>query len=178
MSADRVRTFFAMWPDRPARESLAALARTVALASGGRPTREANLHVTVAFVGDVERAQIEALAECGEWAARSVASFPLALERLGGTRSGLAWIEPARVPDALAKLHAALAGALREHGFTIESRPFHPHVTLARKGVAAPPRRASSPIAWRVDHLALVASVTGGGASTYGDLARWTLLEA
>jgi 2'-5' RNA ligase len=172
---DRVRAFFAVWPDVVARRSLAQLAAAVAQRTGGRATRESNLHVTLAFIGDVGEARLQALADCGAAAACAIDPFVLTLARLGGAGRGLAWIEPVDIEPAMAALHAALARALAHAGFTLESRPFMPHVTLSRRGTKS--ARASPPgaIAWRVDHLSLVGSVTGGEASTYREIVRWPL---
>lgn len=175
---DRVRTFFALWPVAEARQALARLASDVARHARGRATREANLHVTLAFVGDVDRARIAALAECGEESARACASFALALDRLGGTGGGLVWIAASDVPGELATLHDALREALVARGFPVEARAYRPHVTLARRCVQRRERAAVEPIAWHVDRVALVASVTGGEASAYRDIAQWPLGDA
>ena len=60
-----LRLFFALWPDAAARAAIAAFAHEVAQRAGGRDPREENLHVTLAFVGDVSPDRIAALAAIG-----------------------------------------------------------------------------------------------------------------
>jgi 2'-5' RNA ligase len=170
-----VRAFFAVWPDDVARRSLAQLAAAVAQRTGGRATRESNLHVTLAFIGEVGEARLQALADCGAAAACAGDPFVLAVARLRGAGRGLAWIAPVDIDPSMGALHAALSRALARSGFTIESRPFVPHVTLSRRGTKSGGASPPAPIAWRVDHLSLVGSVTGGEASTYREIVRWPL---
>jgi 2'-5' RNA ligase len=171
------RLFFAQWPDAPSSEALRRLALDVAAQRGGRAPGERNLHVTLAFLGNVGGQRIEALAAIGEACARGCTAFTLTLDALGGTSQGIAWLAPGVVPPQLASFHASLAASLATAGFAIERRRFRPHVTLARH-CAKPARRGSvDPIAWRVDRLALVASTPGQGGSRYADLATWPLAE-
>lgn len=173
------RLFFALWPDAPARAALARLALDVAQAAHGRAPRADNLHVTLAFLGSVDDADVARAVAAGMRAAAAAGAFDVALARLGGTRRGIAWCAPAVVPTGLGRLHEALAAALHEAGFATEARSFRPHVTLARD-CAGPLRRAPlpAPIGWRADALALVASTPAPGGSHYRDLARWPLAAA
>lgn len=169
------RVFFALWPDAPASEALRTLALDVAVQREGRAPREGNLHVTVAFLGNVTAQRIEALESIGATCARAGASFALTLDALGGTSQGIAWLAPRVVPPQLAALHAALAASLASDGFAIERRGFRPHVTLARNCTKPARRQAVVPIAWHVERLALVASTPAQGGSRYADIATWQL---
>jgi 2'-5' RNA ligase len=169
------RTFFALWPDEPSRAALSALARAVAHDRGGRATAAANLHVTIAFVGQVPASRLAALAEAGRASVDGRGAFDLALERLGGAAQGIAWIAPASVPPELVALHGALKSALAGRDFAVEARRFRPHVTLARRCGRRPLHRATEPIAWRVERLSLVRSVGGPDGSRYDDLDAWPL---
>ncbi|HEX4884450.1 MAG TPA: RNA 2',3'-cyclic phosphodiesterase [Casimicrobiaceae bacterium] len=175
MEAPAQRLFFAVWPDAPARAALARLASEVAHVVQGRAPRSDSLHVTLAFLGNVDADRLPAVLAAGKLAAGGVDPFDLALERMGGTAYGIAWISPGRVPDALRSLHGALAAALEQAGFQREQRMFRPHVTLARDGVRRAQQGALPPIAWTVDRLALVASTPGPGGSRYADVAGWPL---
>lgn len=169
------RLFFALWPDAPARSALARLASEVAHHGLGRAPREDGLHVTLAFLGSVEARRMDAVLAAGAHAARCVEPFVLALERVGGTSFGVAWMTPEGLPVALAMLHEALVAALEQAGFPRERRMFRPHVTLARDCVRAAHRGPLPPIAWTVDRLALVASTLSPGGSRYRDVANWPL---
>ena len=60
----------------------------------------------------------------------------------------------------LAALVAQLHAALREEGFTLDARPFCPHLTLARKVRAAADLPLEPPFVWQSSGFALVRSVT------------------
>ena len=47
-------------------------------------------------------------------------------------RNGIAALEPGSTNDALTALHRALAERLRALDLPVESRPYRPHVTMAR----------------------------------------------
>jgi 2'-5' RNA ligase len=155
---------------------LRALARTVAAQRGGRAPRDENLHVTVAFLGSVATGRVNEVASIGEASARSSSPFVLTLDRIGGTAHGIAWLAPADVPASLDRLQRTVSGHLDAAGFAIERRRFRPHVTLARHCTLAPHRNEVTPVAWRVDRLALVASTTATGGSRYTEIAAWPLI--
>ena len=166
------RVFFALWPDEPARAKLAALAGRVADEGGGRPVPAANLHLTLAFLGDVPDDRVGV--------AKRVASgiggpaFELALDRLGSfRRAGVSWAGPSCPPGALAHLQSSLERALRSAGFALEERPFAPHLTLARKLVRPGAAAAIDPVAWDVEGFVLVESAREKGA--YAQVAGWEL---
>lgn len=169
------RVFFALWPDAPARAALARLAQEVAHHAHGKPPRDDNLHITLAFVGPVAHDRLDALERIGREAAAGVAPFELALERIGGTGFGIAWLSPDGLPPPLAALHAALAAGLSREGFAVERRMFRPHLTLARHCARAAQRGAVVPVRWTVDRLTLVESTLAAGGSRYRDVVQWRL---
>ena len=174
-----MRLFFAIWPDDPAREALARLASTVAAATGGRATPEANIHMTLEFLGEVGDERLGDLG--GIAAAAGGRAFDLRLDRLGGfRRARVAWAGATLAPPALLELHSALSRGLAAAGFGLEERPFAPHVTLARKvdnrgqsGLFAPDvtQELRDVPLWRVGEFALVRTHAG----RYATLASWRL---
>jgi len=169
-----MRLFFALVPDEALRLALGERARALAAALGGRAVPAHNVHLTLAFLGEVERARVPALHDILDAMPRD--GFALALDCVGEwPRAGVAWIAPRIVPAPLAVLHAALAAALRVQGFAVEARPFHPHITLVRR----PSRRlADAPadrLTWRVGRLSLMRTDTAGGAVRYREDAVVTL---
>ena len=74
-------------------------------------------------------------------------------------------------PDPISWLRAALAG----QGFEPETRPFRPHVTLARKVTQPVPTAPFEPLGWPVAEFALVESITDRSGSIYTPLASWPL---
>jgi 2'-5' RNA ligase len=169
-----VRAFFALSPDAEVRESLAALGRDVARRCRGRAVSPENAHLTLAFVGDIDKSALPVLQSVGDGVPKS--GFDVNFDSLGAWRaSGVAWIAPSVLPPALQRLHAALAKSLAEVGFALETRPFRPHVTLARRCLQPLPRARSAPIVWHADKLHLVGSELRADGPVYRDLASWDL---
>jgi 2'-5' RNA ligase len=136
---------------------------------GGRAVAAANLHLTLAFVGDVDGARRDELRELLTALPRH--GFTLTLDRVGEWRQArVAWVAPAAAPPLLGQLNAALAHALAAAQFPVESRPFHPHVTLVRRHARAPADSVTAPLDWRVARVALMVSEHAGGALRYREL--------
>lgn len=165
-----MRLFFAIWPDRAAREALASLGNRLAAAAGGRATPAEKIHLTLAFLGEVEPGRVALLhrvaAEVGG------RSFRIALDCVGSfRRTRVAWAGSEDPAQELIALQADLAGRLRDSGFGLEERDYSPHVTLARKVERAVPRARIEPVEWPVAEYGLVASAAG----RYETLASWRL---
>jgi 2'-5' RNA ligase len=171
------RVFFALWPDAPARAALSRLAREVAQDAHGKPPRDDNLHLTLAFLGAVGSGRLADVLRLGGDVASVGTPFDLALERIGGSGYGIVWLSPDGVPPALAALHAALAAGLASEGFPTERRMFRPHLTLARHCARAAHHGPVQPVCWTVERLALVESTLAAGGSRYRILAEWPLGE-
>jgi 2'-5' RNA ligase len=174
-AAQSLRLFFALWPDDDARRALAPIAADVAAERGGRATAEANLHVTVAFLGSVGVERVPALGEAGAGAVADVSPFVLTLDRVGGAGSQIAWLAPSSVPPALLRLHESVVERLAKLEVDVDRRRYRPHVTLARRCTRAPRRHAVQPVSFPVDRLALIASTPRAGGSRYEALAAWPL---
>lgn len=169
------RVFFALWPDHEAAGQLSALAHS--LAGGGRPLRPTALHLTLAFVGSVTPTQLALLAELGA-RVRGVA-FDLSLDRIGfWPQRGILWAGCNRTPPPLRDLAGRLAGALRDAGFSGDTRAgtaLLPHVTLARRIRCGSLPQLETPIRWRADEFTLVESYLHPSAASYKILARFAL---
>lgn len=132
-----MRVFAAVELPEEVRARIAAAARDLL---GGvravRPVAEANLHVTVRFVGEVAEgaaaALIEAVREAGaavpaETAeARGFGAFPDA------RRARVVWAGIDDPRGALASVESAISVRLAALGYGREDRPFSAHVTVAR----------------------------------------------
>lgn len=167
------RLFFALWPDPAVSTALAAAGRA-APAGDGRVIPPERIHLTLAFLGNVDgpgRACLEAAA-----GRVTPPPFELVLRRTGWwRRSRVMWAGPEVVPPELTLLVGRLREVVGGCGLAVESRPFAAHVTLARnvrrgsRGVLEPPIR------WPVDGFALVRSVTDRHGPHYTTVARWPL---
>ena len=105
---------------------------------GGRWTEPENLHLTLRFVGDLDKPQAREFADGLETI--DVDAFELRLAGLGTfggnePRSIWAGVEPSAPLEALARANDRAA---RTAGLPPDGRPFKPHVTLARLKYATP----------------------------------------
>jgi 2'-5' RNA ligase len=105
---------------------------------GGRWAEPENLHLTLRFVGDLEKPQAREFADGLETI--DVDAFELRLAGLGTfggnePRSIWAGLEPSAPLEALARANDRAA---RAAGLPPDGRPFRPHVTLARLKYATP----------------------------------------
>jgi RNA 2',3'-cyclic 3'-phosphodiesterase len=67
------------------------------------------------------------------------------------------------VPPPLAALHAGLGEKLSQLGLSVETRPYRPHFTLARKAFGALPPPGAPPLRWHAGpQYLLVRSLPGG----------------
>lgn len=165
----RRRVFFALWPDEATRCAIARATRVAVGHCGGKPTPHENLHITLAFLGPIAAA---ALAKVIALEPPPTQPFELVLNRLGfWERAQVLSIAPAELPASLTELERRLWDRLVAMGFERERRPYHPHVTVARKAQAASGN--VTPVAWPVAGVALVESKTGPRSSRYEVLKSW-----
>jgi 2'-5' RNA ligase len=171
------RLFFALWPDEAVRDQLRA-AQAAMPRRGGRPVHVDDVHVTLAFLGQVEAER----RACMEEAAAGVrgAPFDLVIDRQGyWPRPRVAWCAPAELPEPLRDLVQCLGRVLRPCGFEPERRPYSPHVTLFRDSRAVPEGPLELPVRWPCRDFVLVASVPSAAPGPrYQVLARWPLADS
>ncbi len=171
--APRERLFFALWPHPDLRSRLAALGAGT-LAGGGRLVPPLRLHLTLAFVGDVDPAVRTCLTEAA--AGITAPPFTMTLDRLGWwRRSQVLWVGTDHGPAGLARLVAEVQRVVVGCGVAPETRPFAAHVTLARKVRRPPCGELPSGLVWPVGEFALVRSVAGREGPCYTTLATWPL---
>lgn len=171
------RLFFALWPDEVMRESMVHATRKAARASGGRPVTEANLHVTLAFLGSVAERRLAQLNEIARASAESSAG-PLALDfdHLEYWRAAqLICALPTAVPAPLAALVGALQGSLAASGFAHDPKPFRPHVTMVRRVSRPGPIDKMHPVSWCFAELTLIESRTLTAGAQYSALESFPL---
>jgi 2'-5' RNA ligase len=168
------RVFFALWPDEAVRRELAQAGRLLYGACGGRPTRPENLHLTLVFLGEVQRRRLDALREAA--AAVRAPVHDLLLERLGWfRRNRVAWAGPAQTPAETLELVHGLESSLRQARFAFDARPYEAHITLVRKALCGEALPQIAAIRWTVQEFVLVESELNEGGSIYRIIGRWSL---
>lgn len=131
------RTFIAIDLDNLTREALARLTRRMARAlPTARTVAPETLHLTLAFLGELADARVTDAIEATREAAVGVAPFRLAPGRLGVFGPDYAprviWVAIGGQTGPLHALQRRLMRTLEAHGFALDSKPFAPHLTLAR----------------------------------------------
>ena len=167
-----MRLFFALWPDDAVRVELARWSRELHALCGGRATLPGNLHVTLAFLGGVEDAQVAEV----ERAASEVApkTVSLMLDQPGYWKHNrIAWAGASVVPPELEALVSELRGALAKSQIRFDAKSFVSHVTLLRDAREPAPMPALAPVEWRLDGFALVQSVSLSQGSRYEIRKSW-----
>lgn len=178
------RLFVALRPPPPVRQALAALQDEVA---GARWQDDEQLHLTLRFVGEVERRQAEDLA--GALGEVRAAAPVLRLDGVGRFDSGhgaalWAGITPR---EPLAALHRKVDRVCVGVGLAPERRAYLPHVTLARleRGAAAgadverwlAQHAGLTGEPFAPSHLVLYESRLGREGAAYEPVVRWPLAD-
>lgn len=177
MTGTTQRLFFALWPDEAIRREVAGRLNNIALPVGARKVSAANLHLTLVFVGAVNTAA----RACMENAAAQLKerSFALSLTRIGyWQQPRVIWLTPTQTPPPLLSLVRSLEVALTVCNFTRETRPYRPHITLARNVKEYFMERVTAPLSWRVEGFSLVESCNETDGVSYRVLNSWALRGA
>lgn len=177
MTDSRKRLFFALWPDPLLAQTLSASAQELVRSMACRPVPATKLHVTLAFLHNVDTARIPAIIAAAHTI--KISPFDLILRTIGyWYRSRILWLGPGSPTDQAPaqQLADAIWTALEPIGFTPERRPFRAHVTLARKaGKPSASPLTIDPVCWRAREFALVESLTGRRPAGYRVLETFAL---
>ena len=183
-----IRTFIAVGVPAAAQQTLADAAGQLRahMPPAVRWAAPEGMHLTLKFLGNIAPARVAPLRAAIAAAAQETAPFELRLSGLGvfpnPRRPRVLWAGVAGDTDALPALQQSVERASLALGFTPESRPFAPHITLGRVRQnadtsalrlvgeaidAAPPLPPSS---WTVDAVQLMQSVPTPGGMRYVEL--------
>ncbi len=137
--APTLRAFFALDLDARSVRRVARVADRLRMGSGAPSaawTPPHNLHLTLKFLGDVDRAHVGPLAaEVGPLASGRKAPLPGAFRLDAFPSAGRAEVVVALLDDPdgeVAELATRVDAIALRHGVGPEKRAFRPHVTLAR----------------------------------------------
>ena len=101
----------------------------------GRVTPRENLHLTLVFIGETNRADdiLDVMEDVAEEAFTEPVRISLSEAGAFKGRNGdLHWVGVENTPE-LSRLASKIAAELREAGFEIEKRRFVPHITIGRE---------------------------------------------
>jgi len=158
VNAAPLKLFFALWPGEAPRRELGRWAAALHEICTGRRTRTENLHITLAFLGQVDADRFDAVVA----AARSVqpCRCTLRMDQPGyWTHNNIAWLGASRMPPELEAMVGDLRAVLKRLAIPFDPKPFVPHVTMVRN--ARPPKEdwpTLLPVDWPVGGFALISS--------------------
>jgi 2'-5' RNA ligase len=185
--------FFAVPIPEPAREQVAALMATVQSSVGDgsakiRWVRVEGLHLTLRFLGPTPVERIPELEAALASVAASTSPFPVTISGAGAfpgpQHPRTLWLRIEVGADRLAELAAELGAVAAADGAQLETRPFAPHLTIARTdGLRSAPEAAHSLIAaaetleapFTAERVVLYRSLLGRGPAQYESLAEAAL---
>jgi 2'-5' RNA ligase len=171
------RLFFAIELPAPLQRKIVRWRADHFAPEAGRPVAAANLHLTLAFLGEVSDEKQRALAAMAGRIRQP--GFGLTLDDAGQwLRSRVVWLGTRQPPRGVLQLANMLRAQAARSGCYQSPLPFHPHITLLRDAghaVAIPPPGFQ----WRfpVNDFVLYESVFARGRTRYTPLQRWTLNE-
>jgi RNA 2',3'-cyclic 3'-phosphodiesterase len=174
----KVRAFLGLPVPEEQRNQLGAyLAACSSVAPEFRWTPAGNLHLTVRFIGSVEREVVDQVAQrLDELALRG---FELGLGEVGTFTRGrlvrVVWLQIRAGADPACELAAQVEAECVRAGLERELRPFQPHLTLARArardGAELPPLPTAPYLPpWRAEELVLFSSRLGRSGAVYEPL--------
>jgi len=135
---EQIRAFIAIELPQELRQGLEQLQAGLKTASQS-PVKWVDpngIHLTLKFLGNIAADSTGEITQAMRQASRGISPFLLKVGGLGVfpnlKRVRVVWVGISGEMDKLSKLHQNIESALKPLGFTPESRPFAPHLTLAR----------------------------------------------
>lgn len=171
--SEKIRLFFALWPDQVTRQSIVKKTKPLLVDIPNKIT-PANFHVTLAFIGYVEKSQLS----CYRQAADAVCAerFVLRLNTTGFfPQAKMFWLGCKSVNPELKHLVSKLNDELGFCDYTADQRPYTPHVSLARKYNQSSLFEFNDEIEWQVNSFSLIESRSTNGGVEYHELYSWLL---
>ena len=137
MARQTVRSFLAIELSKLLKEEARFFVETIQNRYPGfRFIEPHNWHLTLHFLGDVEPEKIEPLSSHLKNALAGIAPFSISLEGLGVfpnvQKPRILWIGVSGDIPKLLALKKQVDAVLQKLHFQIETRSFHPHITIAR----------------------------------------------
>jgi len=164
------RLFFGLSPDEQTLRQCSAIKKIVS-AQGYSVVPNANLHITLLFLGAIGAEQEAKLLEKAENIA--FPSLALSFDQLSyWPKPQVLCLTASRNDGALQDLVAQLTTIAESLDIAVESRPYQAHVTLTRKA-KRPVALAIEPVVWRAERFCLFESVSTDNGVTYPKIRCW-----
>jgi RNA 2',3'-cyclic 3'-phosphodiesterase len=166
------KLFFALLPDDDTRQELQLLSSTLALNSRQRIRAEL-WHITLVFIGHVDKTLAAKITE----SAMSINSpvFTLMFDQLEYWRkAGIVCLTCSQPDPLINRLVTQLSTPLIQLDVKLDTRPYCPHLTLARH-CQEPPMVEFKPIVWSASQFVLMESLNDVSGVFYQTLQGWQL---
>ncbi len=138
-----MRLFFGLKPDPQTALDIIDW-RERSLPPMARPVPVDNLHVTLAFLGQVQDRYLEELFELADQV--RLDPFDLQINQLGfWSKPKILWIGPEKIPGPISELAKTLGNVRRRMGFRADKKEFLPHISIARRCEIPPPASVFKP---------------------------------
>jgi 2'-5' RNA ligase len=141
-----------------------------------RPVPRDNFHLTLVFIGECSRVddvRVVLRDVCNRFFLEPIA---LSLRGVGSfkQRKGHTWWAGVEVTQGLEQLVQKMSSALRTAGFSLESRVYRPHVTLARGVVTTRPVELALPsLEVTANEICLMRSDSANNRMVYTCIDSW-----
>lgn len=190
-----MRAFIAFELPQALRSELEALSASLQRALAGVPLSwvpPGNIHLTLKFLGEIQPSQTAALGAALHALASQHTAMDVRLGELGAfpslQRPHVLWVG-LQAPATLHQIAGQLEQAMQSLGFVPETRPFTPHLTLARTRREAAPgqlagvqaalaAQAVPVLSISLGELVLFESQLKAGGAVYNPLVRISLRTA
>lgn len=166
------RLFFALFPEDNTKQALQQISASLPLSSRQR-VRAENWHVTLVFIGHVDETLVQKIIE--NTSPTEIKAITLVFDQLAY------WHEPRILsltcsqPElTINSLVTHLSASLIDLALKLDSRPYCPHVTLARH-IHEKPTTVLNPVIWSANQFALVESISSPSGVIYQPLQFWQL---
>jgi 2'-5' RNA ligase len=172
--SDTSRLFFALWPDNNTRHNLARFSQSI-LTNDCKRVPPNNLHVTLVFIGNVNKAGELAIKQ--QVANISSQPFVVVFDQLSyWNKPKVISLTSQHPADPLMILSESLNRAVTGCGIETDSKPYNPHVTLARHILAFVDRECE-PLVWRAESFCLVESSSSLDGVCYTVKEQWSFVK-
>jgi 2'-5' RNA ligase len=150
-------------------------------------SRDSNLHLTLKFLGETPQTSVPDISNAASRAVSGIEPFSIRLEQTGsfpkGSQPRVLWVGIDDSSGKLNELHLRLETESAKVGFEKESRPFHPHLTIARLRQPQHARTLAvahkelefAPVEIAVSELLVIRSELSSAGSKYSIISRHPL---
>ena len=169
------RLFFALWPDEQTRLNLVRLNQSIE-AKGFKPVQAHNLHATLVFLGSVDAASELLL----KYSVREILAKPFVLtfDKLSyWSKPKILCLTCTHTPYEAGVLVTTLNREVSSCGLQTDTRPYLPHITLARHARYLPDITIE-PIVWLAEAFVLAESCSEPGGVNYKVKQEWPFGKA